>query len=154
MLVLFSACVEDETCGENTITGIIISVANSGDDSATDNDGLNQDAVSEWKICPAGDTLEFVTNTTEYQYGIPLDLEDTTIAVVFSIKDDGEAYYEDTVHFDYRQTDLKLVSVACGFAPEFEITGGRHGVSVLDSVVLEALEVSNDLSINNVTFYY
>lgn len=154
-VVLFlSSCVEDDTCGENTITGIIVSVKNSGSDDATDTDALNQNAVSDWKICPAGDTTVFVAKSTDYQFGIPLDLEDTTIQLVFYIKDNGGVYLNDTLRFVYHQTDMKLVSVACGFAPEFEITEGQHGVSVLDSVVLEELVVSNDLSINNVTLYY
>lgn len=150
----FSACVEDDTCGENMISGIKITVNNSGSDSATDLDALDQDKLSDWKVCPPNDTLAFVSMSTEYQFGIPLDIEDTTITLVFFIKDDGEDYLSDTLSFFYRQTDFKLVSMACGFAPEFEITGGKHSVNVLDSIVLETLEVSTDLTVNNVAIYY
>ena len=154
VVLSISSCVEDETCGENTVTGVLMTVQNSGNDNETDTDELDQTKVSDWKICAVGDTLPLYSKSTDYQYGLPLDLEDTTVSFVFYIKDDSSTYLTDTVQFDYRQTDMKLVSVACGFAPEFLITGGSHGSSVLDSVVVEQPVVSTDLTLNNVAFYY
>lgn len=155
-MLMALACVEDDTCNQNTVSGLNVVVANSGKDAKTDLDALNQDSIVGWMITAVGDTLSFVgSDNATYSSGIPLNLDDTTITVLFKIKDTAhDEYLVDTLVFDYHQTDLVLLSVQCGFAPLFELTGGSYTKSVLDSVVVRAVEVSTDLTINNVSIYY
>ena len=152
-----SSCYEDETCNQNTETGVNIVVENSGDDSGTDLDGLDQSKTVEWNLTPLADTVVFVSSENQANsIGIPLDLNDTTIAIVLNIKDSEMSdYLKDTVVFNYVQTDLRLLSVNCGFAPIFNITDIMFTGNVLDSVILYTeVEVSNDLELDNVAFYY
>ncbi len=150
-----SACVEDDTCGENTISGVMVAIANSGSDSSTDTDTLNEKSVTNWKICPINDTISFTSMDTSYTSGIPLNINDTSVAVVFMIRDnEDEDYINDTLHLFYHQKELKLISMQCGFAPLYELSGLDHTLHVLDSVVLNEIEVSTDLMIDNVTLYY
>lgn len=152
-----SACYEDETCNQNTETGVNIVVKNSGNDTGTDLDGLDQTKSVEWNFTPLADTIVFVSSENEpYSIGIPLNLNDTTIAIVLNIKDSEMSdYLKDTVIFNYVQTDLRLLSVNCGFAPIYNIIDIMFTDNVLDSVVLYTeVEVSNDLELDNVAFYY
>lgn len=153
---LLAACYEDDSCNQNTVSGVNITVANSGSDSKTDLDGLDQSNIESWRITAVGDTTALVgSENTDYTTGIPLDMNNTSITVLFKIRDnDTTDYLVDTVVFEYIQTDLQLLSVSCGFAPIFKLTGGCFGTSVLDSVVIYDSEISTDLQENNVSFYY
>lgn len=155
LIVFLSACVEDDTCGENTVSGLIVSVRNSGSDSNTDTDTLNENSVTSWKICPLNDSISFTSKDTSFTSGIPLNINDTSITVLFMIRDnEDEDYIIDTLSFYYHQTDLESLSLQCGFAPLYEISGMSHSVNVLDSLALNEKEISTDLIMDNVTLYY
>lgn len=153
--LLITGCYEDDSCNQNTETGINITVSNSGSDASTDLDGLNQNSIESWRVTAVGDTTALVDSESDYNTGIPLDMNDTTVTLLFKIRDnDTTDYLVDTVIFTYIQTDLQLLTVTCGFAPVFNITGGEFYMNTLDSVIIYEQEVSTDLQTNNVTFYY
>lgn len=153
-LVFLSACYEDNSCSQNTVTGINVEVSNSGSDATTDLDSLDQSKVDAWFFTALDDTFVTSANQT-YTSGIPLDMNDTSITVLFQIKDtEMTDYLQDTIVINYHQTDLRLLTVNCGFAPIYVISGGTHTLNVLDSVIMYDAEISTDLQITNVSFYY
>ena len=155
--VLFlTACYEDDTCNQNTVTGVIVSVSNSGADADTDLDELDHTNVESWRFTALDDTSAFVnSDDLSYSPGIPLDMNDTTITLLFKIRDnDSTDYLQDTVIFNYIQTDVELLSVNCGFASRFKITGGWTTLNVLDSVNFYDGYVTTDMETENVAFYY
>lgn len=151
-----TACYEDDSCNQNTVTGVNIAVANSGADKATDLDGLDYATIESWLFTALDDTLALVSSESlTYSSGIPLDMNDTTITFLFKIRDnDSTAYLQDTVTFNYIQTDLQLLSINCGFAPVFQLRGGQSTSNVLDSVVVYEASITTDMQIKNVAFYY
>lgn len=156
LLVFLSACYEDDSCSQNTVSGINVTVSNSGSDSSSDLDELDQDNVESWRFTALDDTVSLVNSESQtYTSGIPLDMNDTSITILFNIRDnDSTAFLKDTIVINYYQTDLQLLSVNCGFAPLFRITGGASTAHVLDSIVVNDVEISTDLLIDNVAFYY
>lgn len=153
---LITACYEDDSCNQNTVTGVNVSVSNSGADKKTDTDGLDYNTIESWHFTSLDDTLALVSSENlTYSPGIPLDINDTTITLLFKIRDnDSTAYLQDTVSFNYIQTDLQLLSNNCGFAPLFKITGGHSTINVLDSVIVYDGYITTDMLIENVAFYY
>lgn len=156
LALLITACYEDDSCNQNTVTGVNISVSNSGADNTTDLDGLDYSNIESWRITALDDTVPLVSSENlSYSAGIPLDMNDTTITVLFKIRDnDTTDYLRDTMIFNYIQTDLQLLSVNCGFAPLFQLTSGQHTINVLDSVILYEGYITTDMQIENVAFYY
>lgn len=155
-LMLLSACYEDDSCNQNRVTGVNISVSNSGSDASTDLDGLDYNNVESWRFTALDDTAALISSETQsYTPGIPLDMNADSITVLFKIRDsDSTDYLQDTVIFNYIQTDLQLLSINCGFAPQFKLTGGASTLNVLDSIVLYDGYVTTDMQIENVAFYY
>lgn len=155
-LFLVTACYEDDSCNQNAVTGVNVTVSNSGDDEDVDLDGLDADNVESWRFIPLDDTVSLVSSESlSYSPGIALDMNDTTIVFLFQIRDsDSTEYLQDTIIFNYIQTDLQLVSVNCGFAPLFQLTGGYWTANVLDSVILNDSYITTDMQTNNVAFYY
>lgn len=156
LTLIIASCVEDGSCNQNTITGVNVSVSNSGSDSDTDLDGLNGDSIESWLFTAMDDTVALVSDEdVDYSPGIPLDMNDTTITLLFKIRDnDTTEYLRDTIVLNYIQTDLVLLSVNCGFAPLFKITGGYSTMNILDSVVIYDEFITTDKNLDNVAFYY
>ncbi len=142
-----TACYEDDSCSQNTDTGINVAVSNK------DGDYKGYDL---WSFSKVNDTVSFVSSENQtYEAGIPLNINDTSITFLFNIRlNDTTAYLSDTITINYYQTDLRLLSVNCGFAPVYHITGGSHTLNVLDSVILYDEEISSDLELDNAAFYY
>jgi hypothetical protein len=153
---LMTACYEDDSCNQNTVTGVNVSVSNSGADKSTDLDGLDYDNIESWRFTALDDTLALVSSENlTYSPGIPLNMNDTTITLLFQIRDnDSTDYLQDTVIFNYIQTDFQLLSINCGFAPLFTLTGGQSTINILDSVILYEGDITTDMQIENVAFYY
>lgn len=145
--VFLSACYEDDSCSQNTDTGINVTVTNEGDDFTT---------VESWKFTALDDTTALVSSDNlSYTAGIPLDMNDTVVELLFSVRaSDTLDYVSDTVIIHYVQTDLSLLSVNCGFAPTYNITELVHTINILDSVLIYEQEVSTDLVSDNAAFYY
>lgn len=153
--VVFS-CIEDDSCSQNTVTGVNVTVSNSGADASSDDDGLDYNNIESWRFTALDDTTALVSSDNlSYSPGIPLDMNDTTITLLFKIRDnDTTDYLRDTVVFNYYQTDLQLLSINCGFAPLFYLKGGNSTLNILDSVILYESSITTDMQINNVAFYY
>ncbi len=153
---ILTACFEDDSCNQNMVSGINIEVITSDKNDSTDVDGLNPSGSIEWNIAPLNDSITFITSANQaYSTGVPLNLNDTSITIQLNIRDnDTTAYLTDIIKINYVQTDLRLVSVNCGFAPVFKITDIFFSTNALDSVLYSPDEVSNDLEIVNAVFYY
>ncbi len=149
------SCYEDDSCNQNTNTGVNITVANMLPDSV-DTDSLNSSHIESWRFKTLEDTTIFISSDNlDYTTGIPLNMNDTVIKLLFQIRDnDTTDYLVDTIILGYIQTDLELLSANCGFAPVFKITNGSFTMHVLDSVAIENSKVSTDLQLNNVAFFY
>lgn len=144
------SCYEDDTCNQNTETGVNIEVRNNGNEPT-----LHKDSIY-WKLTKIDDTVSLVSsNDISYSTGLHLDMNNDSITFLFQIKNTSDSVYlVDTVVFNYIQTDLEALSLNCGFAPVFELTEGYYTTHVLDSIVKYDTIVNTELTETNVSFYY
>lgn len=151
-----TSCYEDDSCNENTVTGINMSVFSSGSDADADPDTLDVTAGIQWAILPpSADTVLVSSSDLSSSVGLHLDANADMMTVLFIIRnEDSPVFYVDTVVFEYVQTELEQLSNNCGFAPVYTIYGGSNTTHALDSVVLEDPLVNTDITDDNVTFYY
>lgn len=143
-----TSCYESDTCSENNVTGINVSV--------TSVDTLNSSEGS-WAFTPIDDTTQLVSSDdVSYSTGIPLDMSQDSIELYFMLRDNDtlDYYIADKVVFRYTQTDMVALSLNCGFAPEFQISSIGYTANLLDSVFFLEDVVSTDLELTNVSFYY
>lgn len=144
------SCYEDDSCNQNTETGVNLQVINNNNESTLDKDS------TFWKFTKMDDTISLVnSNNISYSPGIPLDMNNDSIQIRFQIKNISDSVYMiDTVVFNYIQTDLQALSINCGFAPVFELVGHNHTTNVLDSVARHDSIVNTEITEKNVSFYY
>ena len=99
--------------------------------------GIDRNAV--------GDTLVHDTIAAEVKHlGLPLSMSyDSTGFQVFA---NGKA----AIFYLNHSMQIKLVSEDCGFAPEFQITGGRFS-ALIDSIIVTDPVVNNKSSETHAT---
>jgi hypothetical protein len=150
LALLLSSCYEDDSCNQNTVTGVNALIINNGN-------SIPEDSVKSFYIMPIGeDSISFINSENVlYTPGIELDLNNDSTIVVFKVKENStDSFIIDTITLNHKQIDVEMLSIYCGIVPIFELIGGTHTTHILDSITLQDSLINTDVSTPNVTIYY
>ena len=138
-VLLLVSCKEEKRCYESTDSLMMVNFLGSNGEEIDSLmvKGIDRNAV--------GDTLVHDTIAAEVKHlGLPLSMSyDSTGFQVFA---NGKA----AIFYLNHSMQIKLVSEDCGFAPEFQITGGRFS-ALIDSIIVTDPVVNNKSSETHAT---